>query len=179
MQHHHHHDHDEHEAEHGHGHSHAPADFGRAFAIGVALNGLFVLAEIVFGIYGNSVALLADAGHNFGDVLGLAVAWAASVRVRRRPTARFTYGLRGSSILAALFTAVFLLIAIGAISLEAIQRLGRPAPVAGGTMIIVAAIGIFVNGATAMLFAAGRKGDLNLRGAFLHMASDALVSAGV
>ncbi|HVW91499.1 MAG TPA: cation diffusion facilitator family transporter [Devosia sp.] len=179
MQHHHHHDHGDHDAEHGHGHSHAPADFGRAFAIGVALNGLFVLAEIAFGIYGNSVALLADAGHNFGDVLGLGVAWAASVLVRRRPTARFTYGLRGSSILAALFNAVFLLIAIGAISLEAIQRLGRPEPVAGGTMIVVAAIGIFVNGATAMLFAAGRKGDLNLRGAFLHMASDALVSAGV
>lgn len=174
------HEHDHtHDHDHAHGHIHAPADFGRAFAIGIALNTLFLIAEIVFGIFGNSVALLADAGHNFGDVLGLAVAWGASVLVRRRPTARFTYGLRGSSILAALFNAVFLLIAIGAISLEAIQRLGRPEPVAGVTVMVVAAIGILVNGTTAMLFAAGRKGDLNLRGAFLHMASDALVSAGV
>jgi cobalt-zinc-cadmium efflux system protein len=172
--------------DHGHdhvhgpgGHVHAPADFGLAFALGVGLNSLFIVAEVVFGLFGNSVALLADAGHNFGDVLGLLVAWGASVLVKRRPTARFTYGLRGSSILAALFNAVFLLIAVGAIALEAIQRLGRPEPVSEATVMAVAFVGILVNGGTALLFASGRKGDLNIRGAFLHMLSDALVSAGV
>ena len=164
---------------HGGGHAHAPASFGKAFAIGIALNAGFVFLEAIYGYLGHSVALFADAAHNLGDVLGLVVAWVASVLVRRAPSARFTYGLRGSSILAALFNAVFLLLTIGAISWEAIQRLGRPEPVSGATVMIVAAIGIVVNGITAWLFASGRKDDLNLRGAFLHMASDALVSAGV
>jgi cobalt-zinc-cadmium efflux system protein len=145
----------------------------------VALNGGFVVVEVIYGLLGHSVALLADAGHNLGDVLGLLVAWVASVLVRRAPTLRFTYGLRGSSILAALFNAVFLLVVVGGISWEAIQRFGHPEPVAGLTVIVVAAVGIVVNGVTACLFAAGRKGDLNLRGAFLHMLSDAVVSAGV
>ena len=170
---------DEHAHPHGGGHAHAPASFGKAFAIGIALNAGFVLLEAIYGILGNSVALFADAAHNLGDVLGLVVAWIASVLVRRAPSARFTYGLRGSSILAALFNAVFLLLMIGGISWEAIQRLGRPEPVSGMIVMVVAAIGIVINGVTAWLFAAGRKGDLNLRGAFMHMASDALVSAGV
>jgi len=167
-----------HDHAHGHGHSHAPASFGKAFAIGVALNLGFVIVEAIFGILSNSVALLADAGHNVGDVLALAVAWLASELVKRAPTARFTYGLRSSSILAALFNAVFLLVIVGAISWEAIRRLGAPEPVAGGTVMIVAAIGIVVNAVTAWMFAGGGA-DINLRAAFVHMASDALVSAGV
>ena len=173
------HDHGEHGHSHGGGHDHAPASFGKAFAIGVTLNAGFVIVEVVYGILGNSVALLADAGHNLGDVLGLVVAWIASALVKRAPSARFTYGLRGSSILAALFNAIFLLLTIGGISWEAIQRLGHPEPVSGGTVMIVAAIGIVINGVCAWLFASGRKDDLNLRGAFAHMAADALVSAGV
>jgi len=173
-----HHDHD-HGHEHGPGHSHAPKNFGTAFLVGIALNSGFIVAEVVYGILGNSVALLADAGHNLGDVLGLLVAWIASLLVKRAPTAHFTYGLRGSSILAALFNAVLLLIAVGAIALEAIQRLGQPEPVSGMTVIVVAALGIAVNGITALLFASGREGDLNIRGAHLHMAADAAVSAGV
>jgi cobalt-zinc-cadmium efflux system protein len=172
------HDHDHHDHA-GHDHSHAPANFGAAFAIGAALNAGFVVVEALYGIFGNSVALLADAGHNLGDVLGLLVAWGASILVQRAPTPRFTYGFRGSSILAALFNAVFLLVTVGAISWEAILRLGRPEPVAGVTVMIVAAIGIVINGVTAWLFASGRDSDINRRGAFLHMASDALVSAGV
>ena len=180
------HDHDGHDHGHDHdhgahrgGHVHAPASFGKAFAIGVALNVGFVVVEAVYGVLSNSMALLADAGHNLGDVLGLLVAWLASELVKRAPSDRFTYGLRGSSILAALFNAVFLLVTVGAISWEAILRLGSPEPVAERTVMIVAAIGIAVNGVTAWLFASGGKHDINLRGAFLHMASDALVSAGV
>jgi cobalt-zinc-cadmium efflux system protein len=177
------HDHDAHDHGHAHahggGHVHAPASFGRAFAIGIALNLGFVIVEALYGLMSNSMALLADAGHNLGDVLGLGVAWLASVLAGRAPTARFTYGMRGSSILAALFNAVFLLVIIGGLSWEALRRLGSPEPVAGKTMMAVAAIGILANGVTAWLFASGRKDDLNLRGAFLHMASDALVSVGV
>lgn len=175
------HDHDHHpgcDHDHSHGHTHAPKNFGRAFAIGIALNTGFVVIEAVFGFLANSMSLLADAGHNLGDVLGLAVAWLASELVKRVPSARFTYGLRGSSILAALFNAVFLLVAVGAIALEAVFRLRAPQPVEGGVVMAVAAAGILVNGFTAWLFASG-KDDINLRGAFLHMASDALVSAGV
>lgn len=152
--------------DHGHTHGnggHTPAIFGQAFAAGIALNGGFVLIEAICGVVANSVALLADAGHNLGDVLGLLVAWTASVLAKRAPTARFTYGLRGSSILAALFNAVFLLLTVGAISWEAIHRLSQPAPVAAKTVMIVAAIGILINGVTAWLFASGRKGDINLR----------------
>ncbi|MBX9650254.1 MAG: cation diffusion facilitator family transporter [Xanthobacteraceae bacterium] len=180
----HHHDrqHDAAADHHGHGgggHVHAPASFGKAFAIGIALNTALVMAEAVYGYLGNSTALMADAGHNLSDVFGLLVAWGASVVSKRPPSGRFTYGLRGSSILAALANAVFLLVATGAIGWESIQRFSNPEPVAGITVMVVAAIGIFVNGATALLFAAGRKGDLNVRGAFLHMAGDAAVSAGV
>lgn len=164
---------------HGHSHAHGPVDYGRAFAIGMALNLVFVAAEAFYGVAANSVALLSDAGHNLTDVLGLAAAWTASVLVKRTPSARLTYGLRGSTILAALFNAVFLLLTVGAISWEALLRLAYPAPVAEGTVIAVAALGIVVNEVTAWLFASGQKGDLNLRGAFLHMLSDALVSAGV
>ncbi|MBV8662525.1 MAG: cation transporter [Hyphomicrobiales bacterium] len=174
------HDHDHgHHHHHGGGHVHAPASFGAAFAIGIALNFGFVVVEAAYGVLGHSVALLSDAGHNLGDVLGLAVAWLASVLVKRAPTGRFTYGLRGSSILAALFNSVFLLVTVGAISWEAIQRFDSQEPVVGKIVMIVAAAGIVVNGVTAWLFASGRKDDLNLRGAFLHMAGDALVSAGV
>lgn len=161
------------------GHVHAPASFGQAFAVGIGLNAAFVLIEAGYGIASNSMALVADAGHNLSDVLGLVVAWAAAVLSKRTPTARYTYGLRSASILAALFNAVFLLVAVGAIGWEAIQRFARPEPVAGGTVMIVAIIGIAINGLTAWLFASGRKGDLNIRGAYLHMAADAAVSAGV
>lgn len=163
----------------GHGHSHAPTSFGRAFAIGVALNTGFVIVEGIYGFLGNSTALVADAGHNLGDVFGLLVAWGASILARRAPTTKYTYGLKGGSILAALFNAMFLLITVGAIAWESVQRFWAPEAVAGKTVMIVAAIGILVNGVTAWLFASGRKGDLNIRGAFLHMASDAIVSAGV
>jgi cobalt-zinc-cadmium efflux system protein len=173
-------DQDGHDHDHaGLGHVHAPASFGRAFAIGIGLNPALVAAEAVYGYLGNSTALLADAGHNLSDVLGLVVAWAASVAAKRAPSGRFTYGLKGASILAALANAVFLLVATGAIGWESILRLYEPEPVAGLTVMVVAAIGIVVNGATAMLFASGRKGDINIQGAFLHMAGDAAVSAGV
>jgi cobalt-zinc-cadmium efflux system protein len=160
-------------------HAHAPASYGTAFALGIALNTGFVALEAVYGLLSNSVALLADAGHNLSDVLGLIVAWSASVLARRAPSPRFTYGLRGSSILAALFNAMFLLLAVGAIAWEALQRFGAPEPVAGRTVMAVAAVGIAVNGVTAWLFAAGGREDINIRGAFAHMAADALVSAGV
>lgn len=163
----------------GHGHSHAPASFGRAFAIGTALNIGFVLVEAVYGILAGSMALLADAGHNLSDVLGLVIACGAATLAKRSPSARYTYGLRSSSILAAFLNALLLLVAIAVIAVEAIRRFSEPAPVAGTTVMIVAAIGIVINGVTAWLFASGRKGDLNVRGAFLHMAADAAVSAGV
>ncbi len=162
-----------------HGHSHAPTDFGRAFLIGIVLNTGFVVVEAVFGILGNSMALLADAGHNLSDVLALVVAWVAARATAKPPSGRFTYGLSGSSILAALFNAVFLLVAVGAIALEAVQRLLAPEPVAGLTMVVVAGIGIVVNGATAMLFHRGHGDDLNIRGVYLHMLTDAAISAGV
>ena len=167
-------------AGHSHaGHSHAPASFGRAFAIGTALNLAFVVVEAIYGWRANSVALLADAGHNLSDVLGLLIAWGASVLATRGPTARRTYGLRSSSILAALVNAIILLLAIGVIAWEAVARITHPEPVATGTMAWVAAVGILINGGTALLFMSGRTGDLNIRGAYLHMAADAGVSAGV
>jgi cobalt-zinc-cadmium efflux system protein len=172
------HDHSDH-AHAGSAHVHAPADFGRAFALGIALNLGFVAIEFIYGLIANSMALLADAGHNLSDVLALVIAWIASVLTKRPPSERYTYGLGGSSIVAALFNAVFLLLAVGAIAWEAILRLFHPEPVASGTVMIVAAIGILINGLTAWLFASGRKGDLNIRGAFVHMVADAAVSAGV
>ncbi len=161
-----------------HSHHHE-TDFGRAFAIGVILNTAFIIAEVVFGLLSHSLSLLADAGHNLSDVLGLLMAWAATNLARRSPTERFTYGLRRSSVLAALFNAILLLVSIGAIAWEAIRRIRQPEPVLGQTMIWVAAAGVVINGITAWMFARGRKGDLNIRGAFLHMAADAAVSAGV
>ncbi len=172
------HDHDHHD--HGTlGHSHAPTDFGRAFAIGTALNVGFVVVQVVFGLFAHSLALLADAGHNLGDVFGLLLAWWASYLTKTRPTERRTYGLGRSSILAALANGALLLVAVGGITWEAVRRFHDPAPVAGGTVVWVAALGIVVNLATALLFLRGREGDLNVRGAFLHMAADAAVSAGV
>lgn len=168
-----------HGAGHDHAHAQAPADFGLAFGIAIALNLAFVTIEAGYGFAANSMALLADAGHNLSDVLALIIAWVAYRLGKLKPTTRFTYGLRGSSILAALFNAVLLLVAVGAIALGAIERFGDPQPIAGRTIMIVAAAGIAVNGFTAWLFARGRKGDLNIRGAYLHMVADAGISAGV
>ena len=165
-------------AEHGHQH-HAPRDFGRAFLIGIALNAGFIVLEVVFGLLSDSLALLADAGHNFGDVLGLVMAWVANELAKRVASSRRTYGWKRATVLAALFNALLLLVGVGAIVWEAIHRFREPPPVEGGTVIWVAALGILVNGATALLFMSGQKEDLNVRGAFLHMAADAAVSAGV
>lgn len=160
-------------------HEHTAPDFNRAFVVGIGLNLGFVFLEAGLGLWANSLALLADAGHNLSDVLGLLLAWGASYLSTRLPTARRTYGLRRSSILAALLNTVVLLVAIGGIAWEAIQRLRNPEPVSGLVVVGVAIAGVIVNGATALLFMAGRKRDLNIRGAFLHMAADAGVSAGV
>jgi len=175
----HHHGHDHGHRHGGHGHSHAPESFDRAFAIGIGLNIAFVAIEALVGLRIDSVALLADAGHNLSDVLGLVVAWGGTMLARTAPTKRFTYGLKGSTILAALTNALLLLVALGAIVLEASQRFASPAPTAGLTVSMVAGVGIAVNAVTAWMFARGRKGDVNIRGAYLHMAADALVSAGV
>jgi cobalt-zinc-cadmium efflux system protein len=174
-----HHDHHSHAHGHGHAHSHAPADFGRAFAIGTALNLAFVVVEAAAGFLTDSMALMADAGHNLSDVLGLLIAWGGAELAKRPASKRFTYGLRGSSILAALANALLLLVAVGAITLEAVQRLAAPPPVEAPVVIAVAAAGIVINLGTAMLFFRGRKGDVNIRGAYLHMAADAGVSAAV
>ncbi len=150
-----------------------------AFALGALLNAGFVVAEAVYGVLGHSMALLADAGHNLSDVLGLLAAWGAAVLSQRRPSARFSYGLGSTSVLAALFNAVVLLVVTGAVAAEAIRRIFEPQQAAGFLVMEVAAAGIAVNGLTAGLFASGRKGDLNVRGAFTHMLSDAIVAAGV
>lgn len=180
------HDHDHHDHshgdDHGHGHvghSHAPDHFGFAFAAGVTLNTAFVVAELIFGYAANSLALVSDAVHNFSDVISLLLAWAALWLARKQPTQQHTYGYRRASILAALVNAGLLLIAVGGIAVEAINRLQEPAAVAGWTVVLVAALGILVNGGTALLFMRGRHGDLNIRGAYLHMAADAGVSFGV
>ena len=151
---------------------HEQRDFGRAFAVGVALNTGFIVAELVFGLIGHSLALLADAGHNLSDVLGLLMAWAAANLQDRRATQRYTYGLRRSSVLAALFNALLLLVSVGAIAWEAIRRLVSPEAVAGLTIVWVAAMGVVVNGVTAWMFMRGRKTDLNIRGAFLHLLAE-------
>ena len=170
--------HDHHDG-HSHGHSHAPASFGRAFAVGMALNAALVALQAGAGAWAHSTALLADAVHNLGDVLGLGFAWLAASLGERRPTARRTYGWGRGSILAALANASVLLVGTGAIVVEAVRRLFQPAPVAGGVVMTVAAAAILVNGAVAMMFLRGRRHDMNVRGAFLHMAADAGVSAGV
>lgn len=166
-------------AGHDHDHHHAPADFGTAFLIGTTLNIAFVIVEAVFGILANSTALLADAGHNLSDVFGLLVAWGGAALVKRRPSPRFSYGLKKSSILAALINALVLLVAVGAIITEAIQRLSHPETADGIVVMQVAAVGIVINGLTAWLFARGREHDINIRGAFLHMVADAAVSGAV
>ena len=163
----------------GHSHAHAHLDYGRAFAIGIALNLVYVVAEAAAGLISGSLALLADAGHNLGDVLSLSLAWGAAVLSRRRPSGRFTYGLRSSSILAALANAIILLVVTGGIAWEALGRLSRPVSVAATIVIWVAAAGILVNGVTALLFASGSRRDLNLKTVFLHMAADTLVTATV
>ena len=164
---------------HGHAHHHAPANFDRAFAIGIGVNIAFVAIEAFFGWKVNSLALLADAGHNLGDVAGLVLAWAGAFAGKLRPDARYTYGWKRASILAAFTNAVLLLVAMGSLAWEAVGRLGSPQPVQGITVMLVAGIGIGVNLGTALLFMRGREHDINIRGAFVHMAGDALVSAGV
>jgi cobalt-zinc-cadmium efflux system protein len=170
--------HAHHNHEHGHAHG-PPADYSRAFALGIVLNLGIVIVEFVFGVLANSMALISDAGHNLSDVLGLAVAWAGAVMAKKAASARFTYGLKKASILAALINALTLLVAVGAIAAEAVRRLLNPAPAEAMTMIWVAALAIAVNLGTAMLFARGRAGDINVRAAYLHMAADAAVSAAV
>jgi cobalt-zinc-cadmium efflux system protein len=168
----------------GHHHDHPDRSAGAAshspaFALAIALNLIFVIAEVIAGIAGRSMALLADAGHNFGDVLALVLAWGASVLSHRPPSARFTYGFKSSSILAAMANAALLWVALGAILIETIRRIGQPEAVAGSTMMVVAAMGIVINAASAILFARGRRHDLNLRAAFQHLLADAAVSGGV
>ena len=188
------HDHHEHDHDHGghnhpakHDHGHAghhhhhidPNGNSRAFAVAISLNVMFVAIEFGYGFIANSTALMADAGHNLSDVLGLIVAWGAAMLTRSAPNRRYTYGLRGSSILAALFNALVLMLACGAIGWEAVHRFTAPAPVAGVTVAIVAAIGVAVNGISAWLFMAGSKDDINVRAAYQHMAADAAISLGV
>ncbi|MEJ1959463.1 MAG: cation diffusion facilitator family transporter [Nitrosomonadales bacterium] len=156
-----------------------PNNHGRAFVIAIVLNTVFVAVEFIFGFIANSTALIADAGHNLSDVLGLILAWSAAILARRAPKGRYTYGLRSTSILAALANAMILLVTCGAIAWEAVQRFSQPPAVAGLTVMIVAAIGIVVNGLSAWLFMKDSKGDLNIRGAYMHMATDAVVSLGV
>ena len=179
-----HHDHSGHPHGHGHDHHHGdhhapPSAFGPAFALAIALNSLFVAIEFGYGLAANSTALIADAGHNLSDVLGLALAWLATRLARKAPNSTFTYGLRSSSVLAALANAVFLLLACGGIAWEAMGRFGAPHPVDSAVVMGVAAAGIAVNGFSAWLFLRGSKGDVNIRGAYLHMAADAAVSLGV
>lgn len=169
-----------HAHDHGHGHHHhGPTSHGRAFAIAVALNAAFVVAEVIAGLVSGSTALLADAGHNLGDVLSLLLAWGASVLAARPAGPGYTYGLKSSSILAAIANAALLWVALGAVLVESLRRLWEPVPVDGVQVMVVAGIGIAVNLASAMLFIGGRKHDLNLRAAFLHLLADAAVSASV
>lgn len=182
---HHHHDghapHGKHSKEHHHhhGHGHGQFNYGRAFLIGITLNLIFVIVEWTYGVLGHSLALIADATHNLGDVLSLVLAWLGHWMGQREPSKRFTYGLRGTSILAALANGVLLMLVTGALAWEAVQRFSSPPPVAGMIVIVIALAGVVVNGLTAWLFMAGSPSDLNVRGAFLHMAADAAVSLGV
>jgi len=167
---------------HSHSHNHGPANpqqMGKAFAIGIGLNIAFVAIEVIYGLAANSSALLADAGHNLSDVLSLIFAWIAIKLAARKPSGRYTYGLRRTTILVSILNALLLFGAVGAIGWDAVQKLGAPVPVAGTTIMIVAGIGVVINGITAFLFMKGQKEDLNVRGAFLHMAADTAVSLGV
>ncbi len=165
-------------SEHHHSHS-VPKSQGFAFASAIVLNTAFVIVEFSYGFMANSTALMADAGHNLSDVLGLLLAWGAAILSRKLPNERYTYGLRSTSIMAALANAMFLLVACGAIAWEAIHRFSQPPLVPGLTVTVVAGIGIVINGLSAWLFVKGSKADLNIRGAYLHMAADAMVSLGV
>ena len=162
-----------------HHHHHTTSGYDRAFAAGVVLNLAFVVVEVVFGVLSDSLALLTDAGHNLSDVLGLLLAWGAAALARRRPSARRTYGYSRATILASLFSGLLLMGAVGAIGWEAFNRLMEPTEPAGMTIMIVAAIGVVINTVTALFFLSGKDRDLNIRGAFLHMAADAAVSLGV
>ena len=161
------------------GHSHGASNFGRAFALGIALNTAFIIIEVIYGIAAGSMALVADAAHNFSDVIGLAMAWSAFAIAKRKPTRRHTFGLRKTTVLAALANAILLLVALGGVVWEAFGRLRQPGPINGQVVIVVAAIGVVINGASALLFLKGQKSDVNVRAAFLHLASDALVALGV
>lgn len=163
---------------HNHNHSHTPTNFGKAFLIAVALNGTFIIIEVFYGLLSNSTALLSDATHNFGDVLGLLIAWFAYNLASKNPTNKFTYGFKSSTILATAINGMLLLVATGAIAWEAINRIFNPSPVNGTIVITVATIGIVINSLSAYLLSKGGK-DINIRGAFLHLMADALVSAGV
>ena len=162
-----------------HHHHHATPDYNRAFAVGVTLNVIFVVIEAVFGVLSDSLALLTDAGHNLSDVFGLLLAWGAAALAKKRPSARRTYGYSRATIIASLFSGLLLMGAVGAIGWEAVGRLMDPPQPAGSTIMMVAAVGVVINTATAMLFISGKNDDLNIRGAFLHMAVDAVVSLGV
>ncbi len=162
-----------------HAHDHAPSTFGRSFAIGIALNVAFVLIEAFYGWRSGSLALLADAAHNLSDVGGLILAWAGLAAAKLRADDRHTYGWQRGSIMASFANAVILLVAMGSLAWEAAHRLQTPSPVEGATVMVVAGIGVVINAVTAWLFMRGSKNDLNIRGAYLHMAADALVSAGV
>jgi len=162
-----------------HSHDSAAPDYNRAFAIGVALNLIFVLIEAFYGVVAHSLALIADAGHNLSDVVSLLLAWGASVLATRSPTHKRTYGFRKVTIMASLTGAILLLVALGGITWEAVGRFMTPRPVAGPVVIAVAAVGVVINTVTALLFFSGQKHDLNIRSAFLHMAADAGVSLGV
>lgn len=165
--------------DHSHDHNHAPADFNKAFIIGIALNTSYILIEVIYGLSFNSLALLADAGHNLSDVLGLLIAWGASYLVMKKPTETHTYGFKKSSILAAFVNSLILLVAIGGIVWEAIGRFSDPQPIEGSVVMIVAGIGVIINTFTALLFLRGKENDINIKGAFLHMAADAAISLGV
>ena len=165
--------------EHNHNHSQDQINYNKAFAFGIILNVIYIIVEFVFGLRINSMALIADAGHNLSDVLGLLLAWGATYLAKTSTTTNRTYGLRKSTILAALFNAIILLIAVGAISIEAVRKIIEPGPVGGTTMMIVAGIGVVINTLTALLFLKGKENDINIKGAFLHMAADAGVSLGV
>jgi cobalt-zinc-cadmium efflux system protein len=162
-----------------HNHSHKVDNYNRAFALAVGLNVIFVILEASYGLWANSLALIADAGHNLGDVLGLLIAWGASLLAKRKPSPRRTYGLRRVTILASLLSALILLTALGAMAWEAVNRLQLSTPVPGLTIIVVAGIGVVINTLSALLFVSGHQHDLNIKGAFLHMAADAAVSFGV
>lgn len=164
---------------HSHSHGHGAPDYNRAFAVGVVLNVIFVVIEVVYGTIADSLALIADAGHNLSDVGSLLLAWGASVLATKAATEKRTYGLRKATVMASLASAILLMVVLGGITWEAIRRLLNPEPVAGLTVIVVAAVGVVINTVTALLFVKGQKHDLNLRGAFLHMAADAGVSLGV